>query len=610
MRQSTFKSAFFVAISIFVAATLAFFPAGAYATDDVSESEETSVSKENSWRYENGELIDPGVVASEEDDGIEAQSMHVMPSGAVSQGIDVSGYQKDIDWQAVKNAGIDFAIIKIGNLDESEPDAWYTDSRFVRNVSECERLGIPYGIYVYAYGKSTWVYEKGADHIISLLAGHHPSLPIYLDLEDDTINPSKSSITKANLVEFSKAFCNRIAAAGYTPGIYSGASWFKYYLTDSCYSNSGWSIWTAQYWYSKTYNESLDDTPEYPSSYDIWQYSSVASVSGISGTVDINYCYTKLGNEIKSFSRVSGSTRYSTMSALASYGQYATGGTVVLASGDNYPDALTASSIAGSYNAPILLTEKGSLSSDAASQIKSLSPSKIYVVGGPDAISDSAVNAVRSAAGSSCQIQRVYGATRYETSLQTLSVLSSSDTVIIATGDNYADALSISPYAYAMKTPIVLCSSSSGLSDQALAKISAFGAKRAIIVGGTAAVPSVVESQLAKIGIADRTRLDGATRYETSFRIAAYETTNLGSNSFSKTTLYFATGSNYPDALAAGAIAGKARNPLILVDPSASTTSACISQWKGQVSKGLVIGGTNAISAYQVTALASALGLS
>ncbi len=612
MRHMKRKSALAAVVSLLVFASLVMLPVGAYANDEASDtdSEETCVSKENSWRYENGELIDFGQVASEEDDGIELQSMHAMPNGAVSQGIDVSGYQKDIDWQAVKNAGIDFAIIKIGNLDESEPDAWYTDSRFQRNISACESLGIPYGIYVYAYGKSAWVYEKGADHIIALLAGHHPSLPVYLDLEDDTINPDKSSITKSNLAEFSKAFCNRIASAGYTPGIYSGASWFKNYLTDSCFSNNGWSIWTAQYWYSKNYNASLEDAPEYPSSYDIWQYSSVASVSGISGSVDINYCYTKWGSEVKSFSRVSGSTRYSTMSALASYGQYSKGDTVVLASGDNYPDALTASSIAGAYSAPILLTEKGSLSSEAAAQIKSLSPSKVYVVGGPDAISDSAVNAVKFAAGGGCQVQRVYGATRYETSLQTLSVLPSVDTVVIATGENYADALSISPYAYATKTPIILCNPSTGLSDQALAKISALGAKKAIIVGGTAAVPSVVESQLAKIGISDRTRLDGATRYETSFRIASYETANLGSSSFSKATLYFATGSNYPDALAAGAVAGKTRNPLILVDPSASTTAACISQWKSQVSRGVVVGGTSAISAGQVTALASALGLS
>lgn len=606
-----FKYAFTIAFSSMAIALSLFAPLAVYADNNTSSSEETSVSKENSWRYENGELRSDIEETDAEDEGIDAQAIHAIPSNAVSQGIDVSGYQKDIDWQAVKDAGIDFAIIKIGNLDKSESDGWYTDSRFQRNVSECERLGIPYGVYVYAYGTTVQEYENGAEHTISLLAGHHPTLPIYLDLEDDTINPgnSSNSVTTANLVEFSKAFCNHIAAAGYTPGIYSGASWFKNYLTDSCFTSSGWSIWTAQYWYASRYDACIDETPEYPKSYDIWQYSSRATVSGIRGSVDINYCYKNWNAGISSFSRVSGSTRYSTASSLVSYGQWSSGGTVVLACGGNYPDALVASSIAGSANAPILLTDTNSLSSEAATQIKSLAPSKVYVIGGSQAISDSTVSTVKSLVGSNCSVQRINGATRYETSLAAVDVLNSAETVVIATGANYADALSASPYAYAAKAPIILCDSSSGLSSQALAKISSCGAKAAIIVGGTAAVPSNVESQLAGIGLKS-TRLAGVTRYETSFSIAKYEAENLGANSFSKSTLYFATGTNFPDALAAGAVAGKMHNALVLVDPSASTTSSCIAQWKGQVTKGVVIGGTSAITSYQMTSLASALGLS
>ncbi len=291
-----------------------FMPLCAHADDIAASSDETCVSKENSWRYENGVLRADLGETNEDDADIDTQAMHQMPSGATAQGIDVSGYQKDIDWQAVKNAGIDFAIIKIGNLDESEQDGWYTDSRFLRNVTECERLGIPYGVYVYAYGKSTWAYQNGAEHIISLLKGHHPSLPVYLDLEDDSINPGKSNITKNQLVEFSKAFCNRIAAAGYYPGIYSGASWFKSYLTDSCFTSGEWSIWTAQYWYSGSYNETLEDSPEYPKAgeYDIWQYSSIARVNGITGYTDINYCYVDwnnvTGDGVKSFSDVKSDT--------------------------------------------------------------------------------------------------------------------------------------------------------------------------------------------------------------------------------------------------------------------------------------------------------------
>ena len=272
-----------------------------------------SSSVANSWRYENGErrsdLQDDNAV----DLSVDAQAMHSLPSNAKAQGIDVSGYQKNIDWQQVKNAGIDFAIIKIGNIDASENDGWYTDSCFQRNISECERLGIPYGVYAYSYAKSAGEAQNGANHVIALLKGHHPTLPVYIDLEDDStlnyangykatsdhsanMNHLDYNASRSNQAAIARAFCNQVSAAGYTPGVYSGASWFKSILTDSCFSTSGWNIWTAQYWYGKSYNQTLSESPQYPSKYDCWQYSSLATVPGISGNVDINYWYSSLSN--------------------------------------------------------------------------------------------------------------------------------------------------------------------------------------------------------------------------------------------------------------------------------------------------------------------------
>ena len=272
-----------------------------------------SSSVANSWRYENGErrsdLQDDNAV----DLSVDAQAMHSLPSNAKAQGIDVSGYQKNIDWQQVKNAGIDFAIIKIGNIDASENDGWYTDSCFQRNISECERLGIPYGVYAYSYAKSAGEAQNGANHVIALLKGHHPTLPVYIDLEDDStlnyangykatsdhsanMNHLDYNASRSNQAAIARAFCDQVSAAGYTPGVYSGASWFKSILTDSCFSTSGWNIWTAQYWYGKSYNQALSESPQYPSKYDCWQYSSLATVPGISGNVDINYWYSSLSN--------------------------------------------------------------------------------------------------------------------------------------------------------------------------------------------------------------------------------------------------------------------------------------------------------------------------
>ena len=266
-------------------------PADAAAPESLDAGDEQTAddtvigdSEANSWRYQNGELRSDLRDDNATGLGVESRSMHEMPEGATLQGIDVSGYQKDIDWQKVKDAGIDFAILKIGNINAREPDGWYTDSYFQRNVTECERLGIPYGVYAYSYAKNADDAVKGADHIIALLKGHNPTLPVYLDLEDNSIKDTDHA-------SIAKAFCNTISAAGYTPGIYASASWFKNILTDPCFTNSGWGIWTAQYWYGQRYDASLGLGPEYPAKFDCWQYSILSTVPGIDGHCDINYWY-------------------------------------------------------------------------------------------------------------------------------------------------------------------------------------------------------------------------------------------------------------------------------------------------------------------------------
>lgn len=264
-------------------------------TEDEQAADDAVIgdSEANSWRYQNGELRSDLRDDNATDLGIESRSMHEMPEGATMQGIDVSGYQKDIDWQKVKDAGIDFAILKIGNINARETDGWYTDSYFQRNVTECERLGIPYGVYAYSYAKNAGDAVKGANHIIALLKGHNPTLPVYLDLEDDSIKDTDHAA-------IAKAFCSTISAAGYAPGIYASAGWFKNILTDPCFSNSGWSIWTAQYWYGQRYDASLGLGPEHPAKFDCWQYSFHGSVPGVSGDVDVDYFYGKfLDNEAR-----------------------------------------------------------------------------------------------------------------------------------------------------------------------------------------------------------------------------------------------------------------------------------------------------------------------
>lgn len=308
--------------------------------------------------------------------------------------------------------------------------------------------------------------------------------------------------------------------------------------------------------------------------------------------------------------RAASETRDATMAALLPKDPWKAERTVVLASGSNYPDALAAASLAGAYDAPIVLTEPNSLSVDTADMIEQLSPNVIYVVGGEAAVSKSAVDTAAYYAADGCKVFRIAGDTRLETSLAIAKRVrqksTASDTLIVATGFNYADAPSVSPFVFVYKSPIFLCGSD-GLSADAISYISGAGFKRAILVGGTAAVPDRVKHQLTSAGISSGsiTRLAGATRYETSAKIMSYAV-NAGMN---VSNVYLATGKNFPDALAAGPVAGMLRAPLLLVDPGIEYAHTVLANYRGSVNVATVVGGTSAVSAIDALSLARTLGL-
>ncbi len=187
--------------------------------------------------------------------------------GAIAKGIDVSEWNGRIDWAKVKADGISFAILRIGY-------STYLDSEFEYNVRECERLGIPYGVYVYSYARNAEQAGREADAVIKFLAGHTPSYPVYIDIEDPTAH---AGLSPATFAAMATAFCTRIEKAGYEPGVYSMLSWWENYFTSSVFDN--WSKWIAQ-----IYSEC-----EYAGSYRLWQCSWTGSVAGISGDVDLNF---------------------------------------------------------------------------------------------------------------------------------------------------------------------------------------------------------------------------------------------------------------------------------------------------------------------------------
>ena len=239
-----------------------------------ADAEAAQTLVENSWRYEGGQLVSDD--ASSEEDGIALLSMDVLPDGATAQGIDVSEHQGRIDWDAVKASGIDFAILRVGFGAPSFGGR--VDYQFNRNISECERLGIPYGVYVYSYAFDNQQAVDEASMVIDCLSGHNPRLPVYYDLEDKTIIADGR---QSGIASRAQTFCNKISSAGYKPGIYANLNWFNNILTDPVFKSSSWDHWIAQY----------NSQCHYTGSYSFWQYTSRGKVSGISGNVDMNYAY-------------------------------------------------------------------------------------------------------------------------------------------------------------------------------------------------------------------------------------------------------------------------------------------------------------------------------
>ena len=254
---------------------------------------------ENSWRYSDGQPVSmPSTYADdpnawEKVDGQFVNSNGEVIPGAVMKGIDVSEHNGEIDWEKVKNDGIDFAIIRCGygqDMESQDDDYWEA------NVEACEALGIPYGVYLYSHADTLEKAQSEAQHVLRLLKGHDPAYPVYYDLEDNiTLELSDSMKT-----QIATTFCNIITDNGYETGVYSSLYWWNDYLTDPVFNN--WSRWVAQW----------NPTCDYQGEYDLWQCSSTGQVDGINGNVDLNFLIDNGANTTPGVTEEPGHVLYST----------------------------------------------------------------------------------------------------------------------------------------------------------------------------------------------------------------------------------------------------------------------------------------------------------
>lgn len=200
----------------------------------------------------------------------------------MSKGIDVSHWQGNINWMAVKDAGIDFAILKAGGSDKG----FYKDKKFEQNYINAKTAGVKVGAY-YFVGKLCKSYRDGAadaERFIRMLEGKQFEYPVYIDFEAPDCS-NKTGNTDACI-----GFCEVMEKAGYFVGIYaSEISGFKERLEDE--RLQGYSHWVARY------GRKPASIPERV--FGIWQYSSTGRVNGINGNVDMDESYVDFASVIK-----------------------------------------------------------------------------------------------------------------------------------------------------------------------------------------------------------------------------------------------------------------------------------------------------------------------
>ncbi len=262
--------------------------------------------------------------------------------------------------------------------------------------------------------------------------------------------------------------------------------------------------------------------------------------------------------------RLEGASRYET--AIAVSQRYAPGVPVAfVATGANFPDALSGAAAAALLGGPLLLTTPNSLPAAVALELNRLNPTAIYVLGSVRVVSQGVEDTLSGIA----PVTRLSGASRYETGLSVVNeVFSSSEHVFIATGRNFPDALAATGAAGSLGAPVVLVDGTQPTVPQSVMdSLNRMGVSQVSIAGSATVVSNGIRTQLINAGYTVN-RFGGASRYET---------TALINNAFfalgSSDTAFLATGSNFPDALAGAALAGLISAPMYITTKSCAPTA-------------------------------------
>lgn len=191
-------------------------------------------------------------------------------------GIDISKHNGNIDWNAVKNSGVQYVILRCGYRG-SASGVLVEDQKFKSNIQGATAAGLKVGIYFFSQAVNEVEAVEEASMTLSLIKKYRITYPVYIDVE--SANGRADGISKEARTSVINAFCQTIRNSGYTPGLYANKNW----LTEKINTGAlgGCKIWLAQY----------VAAPTYGGRYEMWQYSSRGSIAGIKGNVDLNVSY-------------------------------------------------------------------------------------------------------------------------------------------------------------------------------------------------------------------------------------------------------------------------------------------------------------------------------
>ena len=257
-----------------------------YTKRDKFYKKTTKVSK---YKYTGWQTIDGNVYFYDKDGNVVTGEQVIqgakynfgsdgkLSSNSGSMGIDVSKWNGSIDWNAVKNSGVSYVIIRCGYRGSST-GALIEDPKFKSNIKGAKAAGLKVGVYFFSQAVNEVEAVEEASMAVNLVSGYGLNYPIFLDVESS--GGRGDGISKETRTAVCKAFCATVQNSGYSAGVYANKTWFTEKINTAALT--GYKIWLAQYASAPTYSATR---------YDMWQYSSKGKVSGISGDVDMNISY-------------------------------------------------------------------------------------------------------------------------------------------------------------------------------------------------------------------------------------------------------------------------------------------------------------------------------